>query len=48
MPTDSDIADDPSRGDFQFLDEVRCPRASLDVMAVWNNVQGSYNNEGEQ
>ena len=34
--TDSNIADDPSRGHVDLLESVRCNRQQLDLQLMWN------------
>ena len=36
VPTDSNIADDPSRGHVDLLESVGCCRQHLDVQLMWN------------
>ena len=39
VPTDSKIADDPSRGDCEFLKSMNVARTEINVDLVWNDVQ---------
>ena len=39
VPTDSNIADDPSHGECESLISIGVSRTEVNVDLVWNNVQ---------
>lgn len=46
VPTESNIADDPPRGDCKYVASLGCVRTEIDVDLVWNDVQDFHTKGG--